>query len=110
MRCSDLRDHFVCGKSALQERLMRIADVTGALLFGMLLASSGAHAQAYPDRPIKVIVPYAAGGAVDIVARTIGQPLSEALKQPVIVENLPVRARTSAWRRSPKRRRMVTRC
>jgi tripartite-type tricarboxylate transporter receptor subunit TctC len=48
-----------------------------------------AQAQAYPDKLVKIIVPYAAGGAVDIVARSIGQPLSEALKQPVVIDNRP---------------------
>ncbi len=69
---------------------VRIGDHLGVLLLGTaLLAPFAAHAQPYPNRPIKIVVPYAAGGAVDIVARTIGQPLSEALKQPVIIDNRP---------------------
>ena len=55
----------------------------------VLIAPFTAHAQSYPNRPIKIIVPYAAGGAVDIVARTVGQSLAETLKQPVIVDNRP---------------------
>jgi tripartite-type tricarboxylate transporter receptor subunit TctC len=68
----------------------RARDVLGVLLLGTaLLASLTVQAQPYPTRLIKIIVPYAAGGAVDIVARTIGQPLAEALKQPVVVDNRP---------------------
>ena len=58
-------------------------------LIGLALCMGGAFAQSYPNKPIKVIVGYAAGGAVDIVARTIGQSISGSLGQPVVVENKP---------------------
>ena len=54
-----------------------------------LLAASAAVAQTYPNRPIRIVVPYAAGGTSDILARQIGPKLTEAWGQPVIVENKP---------------------
>ena len=50
---------------------------------------SCANAQDYPNKPIKVLVGYAPGGAVDLVARTLGQSLSSSLGQPFVVENKP---------------------
>ncbi|MDB5897021.1 MAG: extra-cytoplasmic solute receptor protein [Ramlibacter sp.] len=63
-----------------------IQRLVGAVL---LCAAAAASAQQYPSRPIKILVPILAGGAPDIAARVLGQALSEAFKQPVVVDNHP---------------------
>jgi tripartite-type tricarboxylate transporter receptor subunit TctC len=57
-----------------------------ALMAALTLCGGSAFAT-YPERPVTIVVPFAAGGANDVVVRIIQQPLSEALGQPVIVEN-----------------------
>src|SRR5574342_1035406 len=53
------------------------------------LAAPAAMAQGFPSKPIKIVVPFAAGGAVDIVSRTVGQRMSEQMKSPVVIDNRP---------------------
>ena len=60
-----------------------------AIWLGTLGMCVSALAQNYPSKPVKVVVGYAAGGAVDVVARTIGQSLQTSLGQAFIVENKP---------------------
>src|SRR5262252_4858097 len=57
-----------------------------ALVFAMTAAAS---AQPYPSKPIHLIVPFAAGGITDVIARALGQRLTEAWGQQVIIENKP---------------------
>ncbi len=64
--------------------LFRISQA--AALFGLALGSALA---AYPDKPVKLVVPFAPGGGTDLIARTLGAGMSRALGQSVIVENKP---------------------
>lgn len=60
-----------------------------ALSVGAALAATAAGAEEYPAKPIKIVVPYSAGGGVDSIARLIGRQLSIRLGQPVIIDNRP---------------------
>src|SRR5436190_18466980 len=68
-----------------RRRFLQMAASVGALP----VMSRVAWAQSYPTRPVRLIVGFPPGGSTDIVARLIGQRLSEQLGQPVVVENRP---------------------
>lgn len=72
--------------------MRRSNKLAGCVAICAALASpfaGGAHAQSFPTKPVRIIVPYAAGGAVDVLARTIGQSLSKTWGQQPVVENRP---------------------
>ncbi|HSV51467.1 MAG TPA: tripartite tricarboxylate transporter substrate binding protein [Burkholderiaceae bacterium] len=62
-----------------------------AAALALALAAAGAHGQprsaVFPDKPVRIILPFAAGGATDVIARTVGQKLSERWGQAVVVDN-----------------------
>ncbi len=63
--------------------------IFGVLVCAAVIVPTLALAQAYPSRPVKVVVPYAAGGSTDGIARIISDSLSRALNQQFVVENRP---------------------
>lgn len=66
-------------------------SIIKALLGGIALgtALSAAAADAYPSKPIKWVVPFTPGGAMDTMARTLGEKMSQSMKQPIVIENRP---------------------
>jgi tripartite-type tricarboxylate transporter receptor subunit TctC len=67
-------------------KMLRLLGVAAALSFAIGMSPAAAE---YPDHPVKVIVPFAAGGPTDVMARLVAQKLSDELKQPFYVENRP---------------------
>lgn len=69
------------------KRLWFALLLLSAMWPGQARAQTAADAASYPNRPIRIIVPFPAGGPSDVLARIIGQRLGEDWKQPVTVEN-----------------------
>lgn len=64
-------------------------SLLGCLTLVVCSGSPLAQAQTYPQKPVKVVVAFTAGGTTDILARTVAQQLSEKLKQPFVIDNKP---------------------
>src|SRR6267154_5617366 len=69
-------------------RKLSLAVAFAGVAFAVLAAPSLAAAEGYPTRPITFIVPYGAGGPVDVLARALSEPMRAALGQPIIIENV----------------------
>lgn len=63
--------------------------IAAALACATSLAATGVHAQAFPSKPLKLVIPFAAGGGNDIVARVVAARLGQGFNQPMVVENRP---------------------
>lgn len=79
-----------------------------AMAAGLLAGATAAHAQWKPDRPIKIIVPFAAGAATDISARTISDRIAATLGQPIVIENQGAASGVVGTKRVPGPRPMAT--
>jgi tripartite-type tricarboxylate transporter receptor subunit TctC len=77
--------------------MFAIAAFRFLIAIALVATSSVAVGQAYPTKPITIIVPFSAGGTGDIVARTVAQKLSDTLGKPVIVDNRPGGGGVIGW-------------
>ena len=66
-----------------------IRTVLAGLVAGLLFTTTAASADPFPSKPVRIFVPYAAGGAVDVLARTLGQALTKIWGQQPVIDNRP---------------------
>lgn len=77
---------FASNPSALKPRRTLLCAAAATVLLGMAAGPLSAQ-ESFPTKPIRFIVPYAPGGTTDLVARTVGAHMAQALGQPVVIEN-----------------------
>lgn len=77
------------GSRSPRRRVMALAAACLVAAVPLLGAAPSALAQAFPDKPIRIVVPYAAGGSTDAIARVVAERMTADLGQPVLIENKP---------------------
>src|SRR5437660_6709080 len=94
---------------------MRLPVLLLALLISLAGLASAIHAQSFPSKPVRIIVPFPPGGAADVTSRLLGEQMAKGLAQPVIAENRPgagagdrLRARRARRRRRPHAARRLS--
>ena len=88
---------------------MRRAAALAMVAVTATLVAPPTFAQAYPAKPVRIVIAFSAGGTTDILARSVAQKLGDQLKQPFVIDNKPGVAATSAPRWWCARRPMATR-
>src|SRR5262245_40324831 len=88
----------------------RRSGFAGIVLFVMAFGAAAAYAETYPNRPVRLIVPFAAGGLNDVAARLIAPNLARSLGQPFIVDNRPAASGIVGTTPLQRQCRTATRC
>ena len=90
-RCADcltIRGHDILGRTHVNAFTRRLAIAASALLFAAAVQAQ-AQAQAWPNKPIRAVVPFAAGSATDQIGRAFAEKMAASLGQPIVIENRP---------------------
>ena len=88
MGCTDGRGLFAGLARIWKKRREVLDECAGACRWRRFRSPAAAHAQDYPKRPISMIVPFAAGGTSDVIARVVAEEMAKSLGQPIVIENV----------------------